>query len=186
MTVRDYEPHLFIQFGLPASMAEGVSYTKNAAKDDEVLLEMAEPTIKPSREKADQKGLFFQADSTKKVDYVLVYEVSKEKEESDPDFKAESLKKAEQRESFHRCLRQQGVEMEEDELTSPQVSFLRSSTLQKQLAVTNNSVLIEVTSFEQGCLFSVEGFNTTPTESPNATPACWQIPIEKANIHLAI
>ena len=106
---------------IAVSMAEGVSYAK-ATNDDEVLLQMAEPNMDPRKEE-DAKGLYFTSDGSKKVDYVLVYEVCKEKEEKDPDYKDDARRMAELREKYQRSLRHQGLEMEEDEMLSPQVRF---------------------------------------------------------------
>lgn len=106
-------------------MAKPVSYTKTP-EDDDVILEMVEPSFQAKRA-SETTGLYFErSGSNKKVDYVLVYERCVEKENEDEESKEKAQKLEGMRTAFEESLKKAGLIIERVERASSQVSSLRS------------------------------------------------------------
>lgn len=102
-------------------MAKPVSYTKTP-EDDDVILEMVEPSFQAKRA-SETTGLYFErAGSNKKVDYVLVYERCEEKENEDEESKEKAQKLEGMRTAFEESLKKAGLIIERVERVSSQVS----------------------------------------------------------------
>ena len=103
-------------------MAKPVSYTKTP-EDEDVTLEMVEPSIKPKSDGDGTVGLYFErSGSKKKIDYVLVYERCQEKEDEDEESRAKSEKLEEVRKAFETSLDKAGLLVERVERTCSKVS----------------------------------------------------------------
>lgn len=100
-------------------MAKPVSYTKTP-EDDDVILEMVEPSFQAKRA-SETTGLYFErAGSNKKVDYVLVYERCEEKENEDEESKEKAQKLEGMRTAFEESLKKAGLIIERVERVSSQ------------------------------------------------------------------
>lgn len=106
-------------------MAKPVSYTKTP-EDEDVTLEMVEPSIKPRGGGQEAVGLYFErSGSKKKIDYVLVYERCQEEEDEDEESRAKSEKLEEMRKAFETSLDKAGLLVERVERTCSKVSTTR-------------------------------------------------------------
>ena len=93
-------------------MAKPVSY-KKTPEDEDVILEMVEPSIQASKSGAETIGLYFErAGSKKKIDYVLVYERCQEKEDEDEDSRAKAEKQEGMRKAFEDSIETAGLLIE--------------------------------------------------------------------------
>ena len=101
-------------------MAKPVSYAKTQ-NDDEVILEMAEPSFDASG--SDEPiGLHFERDGLKrKIDYVLVYERCPEKEDEDDESREEAQKLEGMRKAFEESIENAGLMIERIERPSTTV-----------------------------------------------------------------
>lgn len=101
-------------------MAKPVSYAKTQ-NDDEVILEMAEPSFDTSG--SDEPiGLHFERDGLKrKIDYVLVYERCPEKEDEDDESREEAQKREGMRKAFEESIENAGLMIERIERPSTTV-----------------------------------------------------------------
>ena len=103
-------------------MAKPVSYTKTP-EDEDVTLEMVEPSIKPKSDGDGAVGLYLErSGSKKKIDYVLVFERCQEKEDEDEESRAKSEKLEEVRKAFETSLDKAGLLVERVERTCSKVS----------------------------------------------------------------
>ena len=101
-------------------MAKPVSFTKTT-EDGDILLDMVEPSF--HSKSTETKGLYLKdAGSSKKIDYVLVYESCEEKENKDEEAKEEAMKHEEMRKAYENSLSDAGLIVERSECISSQVS----------------------------------------------------------------
>ena len=100
--------------------AKPVSYTKTP-EDEDVILEMVEPSFK-EKNGAETIGLHFErAGSKKKIDYVLVYERCQEKEDEDEESRAEAEKLEGMRKAFEDSIKNAGLLVERVERPNAKV-----------------------------------------------------------------
>ena len=104
-------------------MAKPISYVKTQ-NDDEVILEMAEPSF-DTNNSDEPIGLYFERDGSKrKIDYVLVYERCREKEDEDDDSREEARKLEGMRKAFEESIGNAGLMIERVDRPSATVSML--------------------------------------------------------------
>lgn len=104
-------------------MAKPISYAKTQ-NDDEVILEMAEPSF-DTNNSDEPIGLYFERDGLKrKIDYVLVYERCRVKEDEDDESREEARKLEGMRKAFEESIEDAGLMIDRVERPSTTVSVL--------------------------------------------------------------
>lgn len=98
-------------------MAKPISYAKTQ-NDDEVILEMAEPSF-DTNNSDEPIGLYFERDGLKmKIDYVLAYERCRVKEDEDEESREEARKLEGMRKAFEESIETAGLIIERVERPS--------------------------------------------------------------------
>ena len=125
-------------------MAKPVSYTKTP-EDDEVVLEMVEPSFN-ARGGGETIGMYFERDgSKKKIDYVLVYERCQEKEDEDDESREKAENLEGMRKSFEASIENAGLIIDRVERPSSTVSsslynfFFKFAALSQFLELSLNN-----------------------------------------------
>lgn len=79
-----------------------------------------------STESSTDKAYLSDGDHSRRIDYVLVYETCKEKDEKDDDARKDAKTLAQSRRSFEKRLRKKGLVLQHDSVIAEKVQLLRS------------------------------------------------------------
>ena len=80
----------------------------------------------PLTESSTDKAYIGDGDHSKRIDYVLVYETCKEKDEKDDDAKKEAKTSARSRRSFEKRLQKKGLILQHDSVIAEKVQLFQS------------------------------------------------------------
>ena len=84
------------------------------------------PVTAPLTESSADKAYIGDVDQSKRIDYVLVYETCKEKDQKDDEAMKEAKALARARRSFERRLQKKGLVLQHDSVIAEQVSLFCS------------------------------------------------------------
>ena len=97
------------------------TYSELSQTDVPDTVELDVEKVPLSESLTDTEGYISDGDHSRRIDYVLVYETCKEKEEKDDDAKKDAKTLARSRRSFERRLQKKGLVLQHDSVIAEKV-----------------------------------------------------------------